>query len=69
LESVTLLVLFDPTLILPKATDDGVGDSCPGGGKVPFGGAELPETVSDTTTSEFVPRREIVRDRVSVAAG
>ena len=31
--------------------------------------AEVPEAVSDTRTSEFVPRREIVRDRVAVAEG
>jgi hypothetical protein len=69
LDRVTLLVLLDPTLILPKATDVGVDESCPGGGVVPPGGVEAPETVSDTSTSEFVPRREIFWERVSVAEG
>ena len=48
--------------MLPKATGDGLSDSCPGG-------AELPETVSDTRTFEFAPSRESVRDRFSVPVG
>jgi hypothetical protein len=67
LERVTLFVLFDLALILPKATDDGDSDSCPG--PVEVGVVDVPEAVSDTTTLEFDPNREIVRDRFPVAEG
>lgn len=67
LERVTLFALFDPALILPKATDDGDRDSCPG--PVDVGVVDVPEAVSDTMTLEFDPNREIVRDRLPVAVG
>ena len=62
LERVTLLVWLDPTLILPKATDDGLSDSCPEA-------ADVPEAVSDTRTSELAPKSERVRDRFSGVDG
>jgi hypothetical protein len=67
LDRVTLFVLLDRALILPKATDDGDSDSCPG--PVDVGVVAVPEAVSDTTILEFDPKREIVRDRFPVAEG
>ena len=54
-------------MTFPKATDDGLADSCPG--PVEVGVVAVPEAASDTITLEFDPIREIVLDSVPVADG
>jgi hypothetical protein len=48
--------------MLPNATDDGLSDNCPGA-------PDAPEAVNDTTTSEFAPISETVRDKLPTVDG